>query len=117
MRALLAIATVLVPLVAGCVGEADDGRFQCDTYSESFELQGDRPPSMYLRVESCRVDVGACLALCQAVLDDREREAQALACDVEFQGDEVHLSIDYTDCPPPPSESDVVVDNHAGSGN
>ena len=46
--------------------------------------------ALQLKIESCRVDVDACIRLCSTLLDDAQVFGSLTGCAVTFQDDEVH---------------------------
>lgn len=49
---------------------------------------------MQLRIESCRVDVSACMALCNAVASKNGDIGTVIACNVEFDASATYIGYD-----------------------
>ncbi len=62
--------------------------------AKSFTVDTPAEPALQLRVESCRLDADACMELCR-ILMTRAQLPGPSTCDVEFQGDEVHVATGY----------------------
>jgi len=54
----------------------------------------DPSPPMQLRIESCRVDVDACQALCVATANSINVFGQVVGCNVSFDGATTNVGID-----------------------
>ena len=98
MRRLLVcgfVGAVLLPFAA-CGSSYD-----CEGTSVEKKLTVDTPadPSLQLKVDSCRVDVDACPALCQLAMKRVSIDYNPDSCDVGFAGDTVHMTVRYTAYP------------------
>jgi hypothetical protein len=51
---------------------------------------------MQLRIESCRVDVDACMDLCNATARANNIFAQVVGCNVSFDSSGTYVSLDYS---------------------
>src|SRR5262245_8095635 len=70
----------------------------CSGHSVEKKLTVDLPtdPSLQLKVDSCRVDVDACPALCAMALQRTQIDYTPDTCTVGFAGDEVIMKVVYT---------------------
>jgi hypothetical protein len=99
---------VLAVVAAGLLGVAGCGGVESlfvghgcnDSESSSWDLHEPTDPSTTLMIEDCRMDVGACDALCTSELDannqDFSEEGGTLTgCTVRFDGSTIHVQADY----------------------
>lgn len=63
---------------------------------KTFLVDTPSDPPLQLRIESCRVDVDACMQLC-TMLMSRASLPPPNSCAVTFQGDDVHATTVYTE--------------------
>ncbi|HVV82804.1 MAG TPA: hypothetical protein VHE35_06975 [Kofleriaceae bacterium] len=102
VAAAVAAATTIAALAA-CTSSDGDPCTVLKHGSYSFTAPYD--PSLYLKVESCRIDAGACVALCSLALHRAGIGADAVACDAAFDGDRTSVTATYSvfsggeDCP------------------
>jgi len=84
----------VVPLSAGCGNNYDD----CSGTPVEKKMTVETPadPPLQLKVESCRVDVDACPALCAEAMLRAHINYSPDSCDVGFAGDTVHMHVRYT---------------------
>jgi hypothetical protein len=62
---------VMAGLVGGCdLGPLLTGQDCTESAEQTFDIDTPAPPSMQLKIDSCRVDVDACGALCTRVMED-----------------------------------------------
>lgn len=91
-------AIVLAGLPAcepGDIVRVEEG--QCSrTVYRSFEVELPADPPLQLRVESCRVDMDACIELCRMLMARAEQPAPS-ACDVQLRDSEVQAIASYTE--------------------
>lgn len=86
-----------LPLAAGCdtagVGPIDN----CIEHASRTLVSEDPSPHapLQLKIESCRVDVDACIRLCNTLLDDAQINGSMTGCAVTFQDNEVHAAVAY----------------------
>jgi hypothetical protein len=67
-----------------------------ETVQRSLTAMIPADPQLQMRIDSCRVDVDACNALCTlALARAREPAPQSFRCDVEFLGDVVSMVVSY----------------------
>jgi hypothetical protein len=99
MRVLALVAAGLLGL-AGCGVESLFVGHGCtDSESSSWDLHEPTDPSTTLMIEDCRMDVGACDALCDMELGSDEDFAASgdmlTGCTVRFDGSTIHVQADY----------------------
>lgn len=98
---------ILLLLFASCsVGDLITGPDCTQHIEKTIDLQEPTDPSTYMRIESCRVDVDACNALCGRLLGQSatlpipqggEFVNQTFdKCDVTFEGATTHVDVAYT---------------------
>jgi hypothetical protein len=97
------LQTIVLASLPGCsVAGSLLGSTQPDTdcyktVSKKFTVESaDADPPLTLRIESCRVDVDACMQLC-SLLMTRASLPAPLSCAVEFQGDTTYATTSYSD--------------------
>ena len=56
----------------------------------------DPAPPMQLRIESCRVDIDACMDLCNATARANNIFATVIGCNVSFDASETYVALDYS---------------------
>ena len=103
LRLLGALALAL-PLsacsVVGAIVPGDDtGTDPGDctiTKNQTFTADASYDEALRLHVESCRMDVDACMSLCSLVLTRQNIEASAQTCKARFDGDVATLQIQYS---------------------
>jgi hypothetical protein len=98
LRAVLQqVVLASLPLAAGCDTAGVGGIDNCIEHASRTLVtkQPSSQPSMQLKIESCRVDVDACIRLCTALLDKTEVGGSLTGCAVTFEGDEVHAAVTY----------------------
>lgn len=94
----LVLAGLVSVTATGCLIEAflPSSGGDCTTQvDKTISLQTPADPPMDLRVESCRVDVDACPALCSLAMSRANIQNAPTACKAEFQGDTVDLKVSY----------------------
>jgi hypothetical protein len=90
------IAIAMLAAVAGAGCSTMIGKDCVSTSSNEWDLQEPTTPSLTLKIEDCRIDGGACNALCEMVLADNDvDESNITSCSVRFDGSTIHVSIDY----------------------
>ncbi|HEY5943945.1 MAG TPA: ferritin-like domain-containing protein [Kofleriaceae bacterium] len=90
-------------LTGGLVDTISGGSGECTrTVNKSFTVDTPADPPMQLRIESCRVDVDACMELCSMLMTRAELPAPN-TCAVTFEGDQVHATAAYTESTGNPS--------------
>ncbi len=93
-RALRSIVLAGLPttaLVAGCA--ADD---PCvDTIHRTFVFTEPVDAALHLKIESCRLDPGACAALCVAAMERAGLPTSLADCDVTFDGARTTVALSY----------------------
>jgi hypothetical protein len=100
MRVLAVIAAGLFG-VAGCGGVESlfVGHGCTDSASSSWDLHEPTDPTTTLKIEDCRMDVGACDALCTLELgsdeDFSENGGTLTGCTVRFDGSTIHVQANY----------------------
>jgi hypothetical protein len=80
--------------LASCV----DGTDRCkDSGEQTFKLETPADPPIQFRIDSCRIDVDACDALCALTLQRAlvNRGAAVTSCKVELRGDTVFVKVGY----------------------
>ncbi|MEZ4360481.1 MAG: ferritin-like domain-containing protein [Kofleriaceae bacterium] len=93
-RVLQTIVLASLP-AAGCLGtNADDCLERTAQRTLVIDLPTDGPTE--LKVESCRVDVDACLDLCRAAMRRAMLSEAPGGCDVTFQAGHVNVDVTYT---------------------
>ncbi|HEY1548806.1 MAG TPA: hypothetical protein VGG28_13345 [Kofleriaceae bacterium] len=99
---VLAMVTAGLLGVAGCGGVESlfVGHGCTDSASSSWDLHEPTDPATTLKIEDCRMDVGACDALCDLELDAdnedfAEGDATLTKCTVRFDGSTIHVQADY----------------------
>lgn len=81
--------------LGGCgAGEALLGKDCNSTEDQTWDLQDPDVPTDF-KIESCRVDQDACMALCAYVLQQHSVGSFASQCDVEFDGAVTHVKATY----------------------
>jgi hypothetical protein len=99
-RALQAIVMAGLPacgLTGGVIDTVGGGSDECiRTVSKAFIVDTPADPPLELRIESCRVDVDACMELCNILMTRAELPAPN-NCAVSFEGDDVHATASYTE--------------------
>lgn len=93
VRQLLFVAAVL-PATAAC----DDSNGDCSGTQVEKKLTVTTPadPPLQLKVDSCRVDVDACPALCALAMQRTQIGYPVDTCSVGFTADEVVMNVRYT---------------------
>lgn len=93
-RAVQAIVLAGLPAGATVAGCATDD--PCiDTLYRTFRYAPPTDAALHLKIESCRLDVGACQALCQAAMERAGLGGLPTACAVTFDGDRVDVAVAY----------------------
>jgi hypothetical protein len=88
---------VIAGLPACGVVDTVTGQEECyRTISKAFVVDTPADPPLELRIESCRVDVDACMELCNLLMSRAELPLPN-SCAVSFQGDDVHATATYTE--------------------
>lgn len=85
--------------VIGVVLPGDDTTNTTDctiTKDQTFRADGAHDEALRLHVESCRMDVDACMSLCSLVLTRQSIDASAQSCKARFEGDVATLQITYS---------------------
>jgi hypothetical protein len=92
----LALCLVAIGL-AGCGVESLFVGSGCTSHqSSTWDLHEPTDPSTTLQIEDCRIDSGACDALCTKELDANEIEVDTLtSCTARFDGSTIHVEADY----------------------
>src|SRR5689334_19933089 len=96
------LQTIVLAGLGGCTvaGSIIDGGDDGDCYKttiKKFTLDGDAAdPPLTLRIESCRVDVDACMRLCTLLMTRASLPAPQ-TCAVSFSGDTTHATASYTE--------------------
>jgi hypothetical protein len=96
-RVLQAIVVAGLPAcgLTGGVIDTVNGDDECvRTVSKAFVVDTPADPPLTLRIESCRVDVDACMELC-TILMARAQLPVPNKCAVSFEGDDVHATASY----------------------
>jgi hypothetical protein len=72
--------------------------YDCDGTPVDKQLTIATPadPPLQLRVESCRVDIDACPALCSLAMERAQIHYSPESCEVGFAGDTVRMKVHYT---------------------
>src|SRR5512138_2830778 len=94
VRQLLLLGAVL-PASAAC---GDSGGGDCSGTAVEKKLTVTTPadPPLQLKVDSCRVDVDACPALCTMAMERTQIGYPVETCTVGFTADEVVMTVRYT---------------------
>jgi hypothetical protein len=97
-RALQSIVIAGLPACGLSGGIVDTlGGDECyRNVSKAFVVDTPADPPLQLRIESCRVDVDACMELCNMLMSRAELPVPN-SCAVSFQGDDVHATAIYTE--------------------
>ena len=91
----LAACSVVGAIVPGDDTGTDPG--DCTiTKNQTFTADASYDEALRLHVESCRMDVDACMSLCSLVLTRQNIEASAQTCKARFDGDVATLQIQYS---------------------
>jgi hypothetical protein len=85
----------------GLVGDLVDDSCSRDV-EKTFVVDTPADPPLQLRIESCRVDVDACMQLCNLLMERAELPVPN-SCAVSFQGDDAHATAAYTEYRDSPS--------------
>jgi hypothetical protein len=98
VRIPLAIVVLGLGLGLGC--NADEvliGKDCVSTENQSWDLQNPDIPTAF-KIESCRVDVDACPALCSYVLakNNVTSSSGSTGCDVTFEAGTTHITASYS---------------------
>jgi hypothetical protein len=90
--ALLGLAACLYP-----EGGDEDDVWDCaDEASRHFEVTTPTTDSqVQFRVDACRVDADACMALCQLVLERAGTQTSVTACEVTFSSEKAMMDVTY----------------------
>lgn len=113
MKRVAVVVGAAAIAVAGCSSNSNS----CDTQPVSRRLTIETPtdPALQLRVESCRVDVDACRALCDLALERVQIQTFGVdTCKVGFADTKVLMDVVYTPIQDGcffPGEGDVVFAN------
>ena len=83
---------LLLGLCACLDGVGDPG----DTPQHHDVTITDPSPPMQLRIESCRADISACMALCNAVATANQYIGAVVGCKVSFDGNTTYVGIDIS---------------------
>jgi hypothetical protein len=98
---VLAVVTAGLLVVGGCSGVESlfVGHGCTDSESASWDLHEPTDPSTTLTIEDCRMDVGACDALCNLELgsdeDFTDSGGMLTGCTVRFDGSTIHVQANY----------------------
>lgn len=91
-----------LPLAAGCDTTGVGPIGNCVEHASRTLVSQDPSPHapLQLKIESCRVDVDACIRLCTALMDDSQINGSLTGCAVTFEDNEVHAAVAYDTAPP-----------------
>jgi hypothetical protein len=64
-------------------------------HDDTYNLQEPTDPATTLKIEDCRMDVGACDALCTLVLSENDADQTMTSCSVTFDGSTTHVDVGY----------------------
>jgi hypothetical protein len=64
-------------------------------HDDTYDLQEPTDPATTLKIEDCRMDVGACDALCTLVLSQNDEGQTMTSCSVTFDGSTTHVDVGY----------------------
>ena len=84
--------------LAGCdtTGVGPIGDNCIEHLSRTLVSQDPSPHApLQLKIESCRVDVDACIRLCDVLMSDAQIDGSMTGCAVTFQDNEVHAAVAY----------------------
>ncbi len=89
---------LFLPLLAASSGACGDSSNNCSGTPTEKQLTVETPtdPSLQLKVDSCRVDVDACPALCAMAMQRTQITFPPDSCTVGFEGEAVHMKVLYT---------------------
>ncbi|MDB4957115.1 MAG: hypothetical protein JWO36_4684 [Myxococcales bacterium] len=96
------VAVIVLTVLAGCVGSTV-GSSDCHLHlTKTLTIDGSaqNDPPLQLRIESCRLDVDACMTLCDLSIRRAAIIGTVTHCDVTFEGTAVTMQIAY-DAPNP----------------
>ncbi|HSN28729.1 MAG TPA: ferritin-like domain-containing protein [Kofleriaceae bacterium] len=85
-------------MAAGCVGTSPGGSSNACAEHHVTTLTRSTPSSkasLQLEIESCRVDVDACIVLCSQLMSDASLMGTLQTCDVSFESDQVDVTVAY----------------------
>jgi len=90
------IPLLCILVAVGACGAEDAliGKDCTSTEDQTWDLQNPDTPTEF-KIESCRIDVDACPALCTYVLTQHSVSGSATGCEVEFEGGITHVTASY----------------------
>ena len=99
LRSVLREVVIASMAAGGCAGNplGGSGPDQCVDHKSATLTRSDpnANASLQLKIESCRVDVDACITLCSQIMNDAQLSGDLKKCDVAFGGGDVNVTVAY----------------------